>query len=70
VRACCFWDITAKPKAVEGAAASVTVAPAAAAGVVEEAPLPAGWEAVVDPDSGSTYYYNAESGESSWDRPT
>jgi hypothetical protein len=31
--------------------------------------LPPGWEAVVDPDSGDTYYWNAESGETAWERP-
>ena len=33
-------------------------------------PLAAGWEAVVDKESGETYYYNKQSGETTWDRPT
>ncbi|OEU13171.1 hypothetical protein FRACYDRAFT_155497, partial [Fragilariopsis cylindrus CCMP1102] len=28
------------------------------------------WEEVEDPSSGTVYYYNSETGESSWDRPT
>lgn len=51
----------------EGAtAAAPAAAPAAAGGGA----LPEGWEEVTDPSSGSVYYYNAGSGESSWDRPT
>ena len=29
----------------------------------------ADWQSVVDPKTGSTYYYNTETGESSWARP-
>ena len=31
--------------------------------------LPAGWVALQDPSSGSTYYANQSTGESSWERP-
>lgn len=31
--------------------------------------LPYGWTEVLDPASGQTYYYNEESGVSSWERP-
>jgi hypothetical protein len=31
--------------------------------------LPPGWSAEVDPASGSTYFYNAQTGETTWDRP-
>jgi len=31
--------------------------------------LPPGWSAVVDPDSGSTYYANATTGETQWHKP-
>ena len=31
--------------------------------------LPPGWDKLVDPSSGDTYYYNEETGESSWDTP-
>mmetsp|Transcript_8712 Transcript_8712/g.16665 ORF Transcript_8712/g.16665 Transcript_8712/m.16665 type:complete len:706 (-) Transcript_8712:344-2461(-) len=32
--------------------------------------LPPGWIAVVDPDSGDTYYVNEATGETTWDRPS
>jgi hypothetical protein len=32
--------------------------------------LPAGWEEVEDLSSGQIYYYHADSGETSWERPT
>lgn len=35
----------------------------------EEGPLPPGWFAAKDPDSGDTYYVDEETGETSWDRP-
>ena len=31
--------------------------------------LPEGWEAILDPSSGDYYYYNADSGTTSWDKP-
>ncbi len=31
--------------------------------------LPAGWEALADPNTGKTYYWNEDSGATSWDRP-
>jgi hypothetical protein len=31
--------------------------------------LPPGWSELVDPSSGSKYYYNVNSGESRWDKP-
>lgn len=32
-------------------------------------PLPAGWLEATDPSSGKTFYYNQDTGASSWDRP-
>jgi hypothetical protein len=34
-----------------------------------EQTLPDGWEAIVDPGSGETYYYNSNIDETSWERP-
>jgi len=31
--------------------------------------LPAGWEEATDPTNGTTYYYNSQTGESSWELP-
>jgi hypothetical protein len=33
------------------------------------APLPAGWQALVDESSGDTYYFNEATQESAWERP-
>ncbi|GAX22850.1 hypothetical protein FisN_24Lh136 [Fistulifera solaris] len=35
----------------------------------EQEQLPPGWKSHVDPDSGEVYYYNEESGETSWEIP-
>jgi hypothetical protein len=32
--------------------------------------LPSGWDAVVDKESGDTYYHNKKTGETTWDKPT
>lgn len=32
-------------------------------------PLPEGWAEYIDPNSGRPYYYNASTGETTWDRP-
>jgi len=34
------------------------------------APLPTGWQALNDPNTGAVYYYNANTGESTWARPS
>ena len=31
--------------------------------------LPVGWQELTDPSSGQVYFYNSETGETSWDRP-
>jgi len=35
----------------------------------DDAPLPPGWRKIVDEDVGQTYYFNEETGDSSWDPP-
>ena len=40
------------------------------AGMTGGTSLPVGWVATTDPSSGQLYYYNAESGTTTWDRPT
>eukprot|EP00929_Paragymnodinium_shiwhaense_P012086 TRINITY_DN11876_c0_g1_i2.p1 TRINITY_DN11876_c0_g1~~TRINITY_DN11876_c0_g1_i2.p1 ORF type:complete len:795 (+),score=158.55 TRINITY_DN11876_c0_g1_i2:53-2437(+) len=37
---------------------------------VPQAPLPAGWESTLDPSSGDPYFFNRQTGEVTWDRPT
>ena len=36
----------------------------------EEPPLKEGWSEIVDPSSGKAYYFNEETGETTWDRPS
>ena len=36
---------------------------------IEISPLQEGWSEIVDPGSGQSYYFNEESGETTWDRP-
>jgi hypothetical protein len=55
---------------VAGASAHVDVAGASAHVDVAGAKVViADWQSVVNPKTGSTYYYNTETGESSWVRP-
>ena len=65
---------SAKTNAKVGVEAQVGVASASAhVGVEAQATARLGanaqWQAIVDPTTGSTYYYNTETGESSWARP-
>ena len=40
------------------------------AGPSAEAELPVGWESAVSNSTGETYYINADTGESTYERPT
>lgn len=51
-------------------AMQVVEKPPAAAAKVAKAVLPAGWVAMVDEGSGTTYYFSPETGDVSWDPPT
>jgi hypothetical protein len=51
------------PMAVAAAPVAPAAAPAAAA------PAQSAWQAIVDPGSGETYYYNSQTGASSWEKP-
>ena len=42
---------------------------AAPVAVVDEAPLPPGWEAVASKSDGRTFYHNDATGEKAWVRP-
>lgn len=44
--------------------------PSGGAGGAAAGALPAPWRAVVDPESGDTYYWNPSTNMTSWDRPT
>ena len=50
-------------------AQAAAAATAAAQGGYGGTPLPAGWMSQQDPASGQTYYYNQNTGETSWDIP-
>eukprot|EP00928_Gymnodinium_smaydae_P044771 TRINITY_DN29886_c0_g1_i1.p2 TRINITY_DN29886_c0_g1~~TRINITY_DN29886_c0_g1_i1.p2 ORF type:complete len:222 (-),score=38.94 TRINITY_DN29886_c0_g1_i1:67-732(-) len=43
--------------------------PAGDAGPEPEPPLPEGWTAHVDPETGNTFYMNAADGSTTWERP-
>ena len=59
-----MWMLRVRRNAhVDVAGASAHVDVAGAKVVIAE------WQAIVDPTTGSTYYYNTETGESSWARP-
>ena len=61
--------VEAQTTARLGANAGVRVEVAAGAEATARLGANAQWQAIVDPTTGSTYYYNTETGESSWARP-
>ena len=61
--------VEAQTTARLGANAGVRVEVAAGAEATARFGANAQWQAIVDPTTGSTYYYNTETGESSWARP-
>ena len=61
--------VEAQTTARLGANAGVRVEVAAGAEATARLGANAQWQANVDPTTGSTYYYNTETGESSWVRP-
>jgi len=59
-----------EPPAAPAQTTSATSIPPAAPGMQAGAPpLPAGWSAAVDPNSGQTYYMNSITGQTSWEPP-
>ena len=44
--------------------------PPAINGSTAERPMPPGWQAILDPSSGDTYYGNLQTFETSWERPS
>merc|ERR1719183_3496970 len=47
-----------------------TLAAVAASPSPQSQSFPAGWEQVIDPSSGKTYYFNRSTGEAAWTPPT
>ena len=56
-----------EPVAVEETPATADEEPTEA--VAEEEELPEGWVEQIDPSSGLPYFFNAETGETTWERP-
>ena len=59
----------AAPSEMAGPGQPETEVPAEEASEDIEVRLIPGWEEVTDPDSGETYFYNEETGETTWDEP-
>ena len=70
-----LWELPEDVKAlVEGAAAAfggakVKAGSASGWGAIKNAVQSHSWQVVDDPDSGSQYYYNNDTHETSWDKP-
>jgi len=64
-------DKSSSSKATKAASSGSTAARSGSSSSpqVDQQPLPSGWEAHVDPESGSQYYWNPSTKKSQWDRP-
>jgi hypothetical protein len=63
--------VSAAAAAVIRASAGIELVPNRTSSMNNRGPmLPAGWQAIDDPESGQDYYYNTLTGESVWEPPT
>ena len=63
------WQPVAALSRKRGVSVATEVAKAESGGVPAAPDAAAEWQEVVHPESGQTYFFNATTGETSWERP-
>ena len=64
------WDRSTATTATAAAAGAAEAGKDPALSAAASMPLAAGWTEQKDPESGDIYYWNEQTDETTWDRPT